>query len=157
MTHADPVLARRYATSDARHEVMALLRVDHPSDERVRAALDAVVVELVFLGRVDIALSERGVASPPRGLRWWYEHLAGADGAGPAAAGPADPAPHGPVAEPRQLALALDDVLAGYGDVDGRIRPDRTPTDSEPLRGTHPATRGANEAGPGRDGTEAVA
>lgn len=167
MAEADTALAERYAASDARHDVMALLRADHPVDERVRTVLDAVIVELVFLGRVDVALSERGVATPPRGLRWWHEHLSGgtaaaagaAIGAGatavpPAAAGAGPAAPSAPD-PPRQLALALDDVLAGYGDPAVPFGPDRTRTGSEPD-GSDAAVSDAGAHG-ADDGTEAVA
>ena len=106
--------AARYGAGDARHDVMALLRVDYPVDPVVRTTVDAVLVELVLLGRVDVPLAERGVVAPPRGLRWWVEHLAADAGVrAPIAAVP-------PPGRPTQLALALDDVLddvlAGYGD-----------------------------------------
>jgi len=102
-----------YRTLDTRAEVVAALRIDYPSDARVRRTVDAVVAEVAFLGRLDIPLHELGVRAAPRGMRWWWCHLGGngiddgrtdgdlVDGDGPNL--------------PTQLRLV--DVLAGYGDV----------------------------------------
>jgi hypothetical protein len=140
LADGDATVRERYAASDARHDVVALLRADYPDDERIRATVDAVVTELVFLGRADVPLSERGVSTPPRGLLWWSEHL------GPGAASTRDE--RGPLDRPRatdaavgaptphQLELALDDVLGGYGDAPalGTAAPGRPTSGSEPER-----------------------
>lgn len=102
----------RYALVDARNDVVALLRTDYPSDAAVRDAVDAVVREVVFLGRTDVPLAALGVRNAPRGLRWWWEHLTGEPVAAALDAAPAPGARPGAA----QLSLGLDDVLGGYGD-----------------------------------------
>jgi hypothetical protein len=113
---ASPV-AQRYAAVADRGEVLALLRVDYPRDDTVRATVDAVVREVTFLGRTEVPFARLAIRTPPRGLRWWWTALTGEDLDGAAAAPPAPAA--------RQLALleladldpqpALDDVAEGYG------------------------------------------
>jgi hypothetical protein len=112
--------ARRYAAVDARAEVLPLLRADYPRDDLVRDTVDAVVTELVFLGRTDRDFAALGLHNPPRGLRWWWSALTGED---PDAAPRGHRPPH-----PRHDQLSLDDLAAvdaqlamdqvhgGYGD-----------------------------------------
>ena len=114
--------AARYAAVETRSDVLALLRADHPRDPDVRRTVDAVVAEVVFLGRTDRRFAELGLRSAPRGMRWWWTALTGEDldgtAAGPPPAAPSSP----PAAEQLHLAVAdedepytLDDVLGGYG------------------------------------------
>lgn len=110
-----PVSAR-YAPLDERTEVLALLRSDYPRDGTVRAAVDATVAELAFLGRTDRPFARLGIRNAPRGLRWWWTALTGEDLDAPTAA---------PAADAQQLQLtelalvdpqpSLDDVAEGYG------------------------------------------
>ncbi len=114
--------APRYAALETKSDVMALLRADHPRDPDVRRTVDAVVTEVVFLGRTDRTFAELGLRSAPRGMRWWWTALTGEDLDGAAAgARPAAP-PDPPAAEQLHLAVpdedepyTLDDVLGGYG------------------------------------------
>ena len=112
---ADP--SARYAAVDARSEVVALLRRDYPNEPLVQQIVDAVVTELVFLGRTDRVWADLGVRNPPRGMRWWWSALTGEEpDASPSAA-------H--VHAPAQLSLddlaeqdpelAMDEVHEGYG------------------------------------------
>ena len=109
----------RYGALDARPEVLTLLRADYPQDASVRSTVDAVVAELVFLGRTDVPFARLGLRSSPRGLRWWWTALTGED---------PDAAPTQPDAgtpPPAQLSLddladdrarlAMDEVHEGYG------------------------------------------
>jgi hypothetical protein len=104
-----------YRALGTRAEVVAALRHDYPIDPHVRATVDAVVAEVAFLGRLDVPLTELGVRSAPRGMRWWWSQLTGLR---------SDPAPSDAraVSEPPSsvpLQLRLVDVLAGYGDATG--------------------------------------
>jgi hypothetical protein len=97
--------------------VIGALRTDYADDPEIRSITDAVVTELAFLGRLDVSLERRGVLAPPRGMRWWWEHLGGVvhavpDGSpAPSAAGHGSaPTDHVPVQ------LRLVDILSGYGD-----------------------------------------
>ncbi len=99
----------RYAAVDTRMDVVPMLRTDYPRDETVRATVDAVVAELVFLGRTDRRFAELGVRTAPRGMRWWWTALTGEVLDDPAVTGQRRPPP-----EPDQL--TLDEVLGGYGD-----------------------------------------
>jgi hypothetical protein len=98
--------AARYASLDTRSEVVPLLRSDYRTDEVVRAAVDAVVGEMVFLGRTDRTFAELGARNAPRGMRWWWTALTGEELTRP-----------GPAAVPPPDAdqLRLDEVLGGYG------------------------------------------
>jgi hypothetical protein len=98
--------AARYASLDTRSEVVPLLRSDYRTDEVVRAAVDAVVDEMVFLGRTDRTFAELGARNAPRGMRWWWTALTGEELTRP-----------GPAAVPPPDAdqLRLDEVLGGYG------------------------------------------
>jgi hypothetical protein len=115
--------AARYAAVETKSDVMALLRADHPRDPDVRRTVDAVVAEVVFLGRTDRTFAELGLRSAPRGMRWWWTALTGEDLDGAAAPGPRHgAASHPPAAEQLHLAVpdedepyTLDDVLGGYG------------------------------------------
>jgi hypothetical protein len=112
---------REYAALDTRAEVVAALREDYAQDREVRAMVDVVVTDLAFLGRLDVALPERGVRAAPRGMRWWWEHLGGipdpsvshADRGPTSPSGPS-PRDEGLMSVPPQLRLF--DVQAGYGD-----------------------------------------
>jgi len=116
-----------YGRLGTRAEVIAALRRDYASSADVRATVDAVVVEVAFLGRMDVPLHELGVRSAPRGMRWWWSHVGGDLGrSGPidgdtAAAGGRSGSVGGtePAASnepPLATQLRLLDVLAGYGD-----------------------------------------
>lgn len=115
-------VAARYGSVETRHDVMALLRADHPRDPEVRRTVDAVVAEVVFLGRTDRAFAQLGLRSAPRGMRWWWTALTGEDLDGTTASVAAPPASARPAAEQLHLAVpdedepyTLDDVLGGYG------------------------------------------
>ncbi len=103
--------ASRYGQVETRSEVVPMLRAEYPRDETVRATVDAVVANLVFLGRTDRPFAELGVRNAPRGMRWWWTALTGEELDGPSrsAAGVAASAD-----EPDQL--TLDEILRGYGD-----------------------------------------
>lgn len=85
-----------------------MLRADYPRDERVRATVDSVVAELVFLGRTDRTWAQLGASNAPRGMRWWWTALTGE-----APAAPTGPPRRRPGPDPDQL--SLDEVLGGYG------------------------------------------
>jgi hypothetical protein len=111
----EPPSGRDWSTLRTRTEVIGALRTDYAVDPEVRSITDAVVVDLAFLGRLDVPLERRGVLAPPRGMRWWWEHLGGAASA-PSADG--RPAPSGAgheseSAERVPVQLRLVDVLAG--------------------------------------------
>lgn len=126
--------AMRYAAVDTRADVMALLRADYGRDAVVRAAIDASVTELVFLGRIDVPFARLGLRNAPRGQRWWWTALTGEELDRPTprgratrtAADPGTPVATGGSPEAQQLTLvdlaevdpehALDDVAGGYGD-----------------------------------------
>jgi hypothetical protein len=119
MRSATPA-AHRYAAVDARAEVIALLRTDYTRDELVRQTVDAVVSDLVFLGRTDRDFAQLGLHNPPRGLRWWWSALTGEDpDALPAAPRVTNPA-HDQLSLDDLAAvdarLAMDQVHGGYGD-----------------------------------------
>ena len=103
---------RDYRALDTRAGVIAALREDYPADPRVRVAVDTVVGEVAFLGRLDVSLTDLGVRSAPRGMRWWWTHLTGR----PAPATPSGPASASEPTASVPLQLRLVDVLAGYGD-----------------------------------------
>lgn len=112
--------ARDWSTLRTRADVVAALRTEYAVDAAVRTATDGAVTDLAFLGRLDVPLEGRGVRSVPRGMRWWWTHLGGAE---PTAAAPDDPdsSARTTVVEPRRtlpLQLQLADVMAGYGDGD---------------------------------------
>lgn len=104
---------RDWSALDTRADVVAALRAGYPDDPAVRRATDGAVIDLAFLGRIDVPLTERGVRSVPRGMRWWWSHLGGAD--------VPHSSTHAPVDEPSRalpLQLRLADVLDGYGDAE---------------------------------------
>ena len=116
-----PGAPRNYRELDTRAEVMAALRTDYRTDPSVQAVVDAVVSELAFLRRRDVSLESLGVRSAPRGMRWWWAHLAHE---------PASPVPPSTSSTPTGASepsavlpeqLRLVDVFAGYGD--GTHRP----------------------------------
>jgi hypothetical protein len=90
-----------------RSDVMAALREDYPHDPAVRAAVDGAIADVAFLGRRGGPIEALGLRTPPRGLRWWWEHLGGSTPSTP-------PVP--PIAPRTAAQLTLDDVLTGYGD-----------------------------------------
>jgi hypothetical protein len=102
-----------YRSLGTRAEVVAALREDYPTDAHVRSIVDGVVGEVAFLGRLGIPLSQLGVRSAPRGMRWWWSHLTGEHGDA-TRSDATDVSEHSP---PVPLQLRLVDVLAGYGDV----------------------------------------
>ncbi len=111
-TRAGDAEVHDYGALDTRAEVIAALRADYAADDAVRRVVDAVVAEIAFLGRLDVPLHQLGVRSAPRGMRWWWCHLGGAElDDGRDGAGDADDARP---ALPTQLRLV--DVLSGYGD-----------------------------------------
>jgi hypothetical protein len=115
--------AARYATVETKSDVMALLRADHPRDPEVRRTVDAVVAEVVFLGRTDRTFAELGLRSAPRGMRWWWTALTGEDPDQVTSGATRTAPPAEPAAEQLHLVgpdedepYTLDDVLGGYGD-----------------------------------------
>jgi hypothetical protein len=98
--------AARYAAVETRSEVVPLLRADYQDDATVRAAVDAAIADIAFLGRTDCTFAELGARNPPRGLRWWWSALTGEDLQGPS---PRTAPP------PSADQLSLDEVLGGYG------------------------------------------
>ncbi len=86
-----------------RAEVMAALRAGYPSDPDVRSAVDGAVADVAFLGRRGGDLSDLGVRTPPRGLRWWWGHLGGRMAPDPATSDP----------QPAGVQLTLADVMTG--------------------------------------------
>ena len=110
---------RDWSSLRTRTEVIAALRADYPHDPQVRAATDGAVADLAFLGRLDVPLAARGAGAAPRGMRWWWAQLGGAQEAGDRAAAGAPPSGRHPRSEGREeppLQLRLVDVQAGYGD-----------------------------------------
>jgi len=113
-------MATRYAAVEDRRDVLPLLRADYPQDEAVRRAVDDVVTEIAFLGRIDVRFAQLGIRTAPRGMRWWWTTLTGEALDGPRAAERAS------TQVPEQLVFddltaldpepALDDVAGGYGD-----------------------------------------
>ena len=104
---------RDWSVLDTRADVVTALRADYTTDPAVRRATDGAVTDLAFLGRLDVPLAARGVRSVPRGMRWWWTHLGGAEAPDSSTAAPVD--------EPRRalpLQLQLADVLDGYGDAE---------------------------------------
>lgn len=120
--------AMRYAAVDTRADVMALLRADYGRDAVVRAAIDASVTELVFLGRIDVPFARLGLRNAPRGQRWWWTALTGEELDVPPTGRPGDGLDDRagqrstrPTAHQLQLldtdpAQAFDDIAEGYGD-----------------------------------------
>ncbi len=111
----DPTPAgARYRPTETRGEVVPMLRADYPHDDAVRTVVDAVVAEVVFLGRTDRPFATLGARNAPRGLRWWWTALTGEPlDAPPPRRGRGGDEP----GEAEQLALGgIDDVLSGYGD-----------------------------------------
>jgi hypothetical protein len=107
LAHHTQDTARRYAQTEAKGDVLALLKSDWPRDDVVRETILAVVSEYVFLDRTDVPFARLGHRNPPRGMRWWWTVLTGEEieaGAPPVA-----------VAGAAQLELALDEVHEGYG------------------------------------------
>lgn len=113
LARSESPAALRYATVDARAEAVALLRSDYPRDGSVRATVDQVVTDMVFLGRTDRHFAELGLHNPPRGLRWWWSALTGED---PDTAPPATTR-----TSPGHDQLSLDDLAA----VDARLAMDQ--------------------------------
>lgn len=120
LARSESPAAQRYAALDARAEAVALLRADYPRDGSVRATVDQVVTDLVFLGHTDRDFAQLGLHNPPRGLRWWWSALTGED---PDAAPPVAtrPAPGHDQLSLDDLAavderLAMERVHEGYGD-----------------------------------------
>ena len=103
--------ASRYARVETRSEVVPMLRADYAHQDTVRATVDAVVRELVFLGRTDRPFAELGVRNAPRGMRWWWTALSGEQIDAPA---PVRGRKRPPAQDADQL--TLDEVLRGYGD-----------------------------------------
>jgi hypothetical protein len=101
--------ATRYGAVEHRGDVLPMLRADYARDETVRATVDAVVANLVFLGRTDRTFSELGVRNAPRGMRWWWTALTGEELDG-------TPRPGSGRAADNPGQLSLDEVLRGYGD-----------------------------------------
>jgi len=114
-----------YRPLDTRAAVIAALREDYPNDPHVRTTVDHMVASLAFLGTPAGTLAERGVSAPPRGMRWWWQHLGGTD----APVRPDVPSVHqaGSDAAPNlqdidaelvvhPVQLRLVDVQTGYGD-----------------------------------------
>lgn len=98
----------RYGAVETRSDVVPMLRADYPRDVRVRAVVDAVVAEFVFLGRTDRTWHELGAHTAPRGMRWWWTALTGEELDVPTGRRPAAAPAH-------QDQLSLDEVLGGYG------------------------------------------
>ena len=112
----DPPVGPRYALVDARTDVVGHLRSDYPVDEVVRAVVHDHINNDVFLGHAHRGLEGLGIRNAPRGMRWWWATITGAEVPG------ATPTP---TARRRQLALdvsrvdpqrAIDDVHTGWGD-----------------------------------------
>lgn len=116
--------APRYASLDARAEVIALLRADYTRDELVRRTVDAVVSDLVFLGQTDREFAQLGLRNPPRGLRWWWSALTGEDPDTVGRTDAGDPRPAAATHDQLSLddlaavdaRLAMEQVHGGYGD-----------------------------------------
>lgn len=107
LTHHTQPTARRYGHTEAKTDVVAMLKADWARDDLVRETILAVVSELVFLDRTDVPFARLGHRNPPRGLRWWWWALTGeqVETTGTVAAAAAG----------RQLELTLDEVHEGYG------------------------------------------
>ncbi len=120
LARSDLPAAHRYASVEARAEAVALLRADYPRDEAVRAIVDQVVTDLVFLGRTDRDFAQLGLHNPPRGLRWWWSALTGEDPDASPRPVRDRPAGHDQLSLDDLAAvdarLAMDQVHGGYGD-----------------------------------------
>jgi hypothetical protein len=103
--------ASRYAAAETRSEVVPMLRAEYQRNDTVRAAVDAVVTELTFLGRTDRPFTALGVRNAPRGMRWWWTALTGEELDTPRR--PGDGVAAGVPPEADQL--TLDEILRGYG------------------------------------------
>lgn len=103
--------ALRYAAVETRSEVVPMLRADYLRDETVRAAVDAAVRELIFLGRTDRPFAQLGVRNAPRGMRWWWTALTGEE-----LDVPRPPRANTSPAPDDGDQLTLDEVLRSYGD-----------------------------------------
>jgi hypothetical protein len=104
---------------------MNALRADYLEDPDVRAVTDEVITAFAFLGRLDVPLARRGVLAPPRGMRWWWDHLGGVcgdalkerrTGSTSGSGGPSGVAADSETSAQVPVQLRLVDVLAGYGD-----------------------------------------
>jgi hypothetical protein len=115
---------RDWSTLGTRAEFVAALRDEYDTDPEVRAVTEAVVIELAFLGRLGTSLAARGVLAPPRGMRWWWEHLGGAIVTSPAdreatlrrPAVPSGTRSDSETSAQLPVQLRFVDVLVGYGD-----------------------------------------
>lgn len=107
LARASSPVSVRYSHVETRSDVVPLLRADYPHDPVVRDVVDAVIAELVFLGRTDRAFVDLGVPNAPRGMRWWWSALTGEvfESTTPTRM---PPNPSGQ--------LTLDEVFEGYGD-----------------------------------------
>lgn len=120
--------SRDWRKLGGRADFIAALRDEYPSDPEVRSITEAVVIEFAFLGHLGTSLMARGVLAPPRGMRWWWEHLGGAV----ATSSPARAVTHRPARVPSAsrrdseslaplpVQLRFVDVLVGYGDGQSR-------------------------------------
>lgn len=100
--------AARYHQAAEKGEVILRLREDYDRDPVVRDIVHAVVADVAFLGRTDVAFDRLGATNAPRGMRWWWMRVTGEE---------IDPR-RPPQATPRRPEdqLTLGDVLEGYGD-----------------------------------------
>lgn len=120
--------AAPYREVDTRPEVVARLRQDYPVVPEVRRVVDDVVREVAFLDRMDRPFEQIASTTAPRGLRWWWSHLSGAEVPPPPPRRPArDAVP--------DTQLTLGEVLTGYGD---DLRPTRRSGTSS--RNRHPGS-----------------
>lgn len=116
----DPPVGPRYRLVDTRADVVACLRRDYPDDEVVRNVVHRRIDSEIFLGHAHRGLEGLGIRNAPRGLRWWWATITGAEVPETTrTAGAAGPTHR------RQLALdlppgageqSLDDVHVGWGD-----------------------------------------
>lgn len=107
LAHHTRPTAPRYGPTEAKADVLALLKTDWSRDDAVRETVLAVVSEYVFLDRTDVPFARLGHRNPPRGMRWWWTALTGEE-IEKAAPSPA-------AASAAQLELGLDEVHEGYG------------------------------------------
>lgn len=96
--------APRYRATEAKPDVLALLRADYPRDEHVRRTVLAVLSEFAFLDRTDVPFADLGARNPPRGMRWWWTAITGEE---------LETAAVATATRPEQL--TLDDVHEGFG------------------------------------------